>query len=35
MIKQQLGQFFTTNSEYILQNLEKYIKSKDVIDLFI
>lgn len=28
MSKKQLGQFFTTNSNYILQNLEKYIKNK-------
>ncbi len=34
MIKQQLGQFFTTNSEYILQNLGKYIKGKEVVDPF-
>jgi hypothetical protein len=33
-MKQQLGQFFTTNSDYILQNLEKYIKNKDVYDPF-
>ena len=34
MIKQQLGQFFTTNSEYILQNLGKYIKGKEAVDPF-
>ena len=35
MIKRQLGQFFTTNSDYILQNLEKYIKKgKEVVDPF-
>ncbi|MEK7555197.1 MAG: hypothetical protein AAB516_00015 [Patescibacteria group bacterium] len=34
MTKKQLGQFFTTNSDYILQNLEKYIKGKEVIDPF-
>jgi hypothetical protein len=34
MIKKQLGQFFTTNSDYILQNLEKYIKGKEVVDPF-
>lgn len=33
-MKQQLGQFFTTNSDYILQGLEKYIKDKDVYDPF-
>lgn len=33
-MKQQLGQFFTTNSDYILQGLEKYIKNKDVYDPF-
>lgn len=32
--KKQFGQFFTTNSGYILQNLEKYIKGKEVIDPF-
>ena len=34
MIKRQLGQFFTINSEYILQNLNKYIKNKEVVDPF-
>lgn len=34
MIKKQLGQFFTINSDYILQNLEKYIKGKNVVDPF-
>lgn len=33
-MKQQLGQFFTTNSAYILQGLEKYIKDKEVFDPF-
>ncbi|MBU4348555.1 hypothetical protein KJ671_03600 [Patescibacteria group bacterium] len=28
------GQFFTTNSEYILQEFSKYIKNKEVIDPF-
>ena len=32
--KQQLGQFFTENSEYILQGLEKYIINKEVCDPF-
>lgn len=32
--KKQLGQFFTTNSDYILQGLEKYIKGKEIIDPF-
>ena len=34
MTKKQLGQFFTTNFDYILQNLEKYTKGKEVIDPF-
>jgi len=29
-----LGQFFTVNSDYILQNLEKYVKNKVVTDPF-
>ena len=32
--KQQLGQFFTTNSDYILKGFDKYIKNKEVIDPF-
>jgi len=32
--KRQLGQFFTKNSNYILQGLGKYIKEKSVIDPF-
>ncbi len=32
--KRQFGQFFTTNSEYILQNLGKYIKNKEIVDPF-
>lgn len=32
--KQQHGQFFTTNSDYILQNLGKYIEDKEVVDPF-
>lgn len=34
MSKKQLGQFFTVNSSYILKDLNKYIKGKDVIDPF-
>ena len=34
MSKQQLGQFFTTNSDYILQGLESYIFNKEVCDPF-
>ena len=30
MIKTQLGQFFTTNSDYILQGLEEFIKNKEI-----
>lgn len=33
-MKKQLGQFFTTNSDYILQGLECYIKDKEVVDPF-
>lgn len=32
--KQNLGQFFTTNSNYILQGFENFIKEKEVIDPF-
>ena len=34
MIKDQLGQFFTTNSDYILQGLERYVKGKEITDPF-
>jgi hypothetical protein len=34
MNKKQLGQFFTTNSDYILRDLEKYVKDKEVVDPF-
>ncbi len=33
--KQQFGQFFTTNSDYILQGLEKYVRNKDITDPFV
>lgn len=33
-IKHELGQFFTTNNDYILQGLSKYIYNKDVCDPF-
>ena len=33
-MKQQLGQFFTTNSDYILQGLEKFVRNKDILDPF-
>jgi len=32
--KKQLGQFFTTNSDYIFQGLERWVKNKDVTDPF-
>jgi hypothetical protein len=32
--KGQLGQFFTENSDYILNGLEKYVVGKNVIDPF-
>ncbi len=34
MDKKQLGQFFTTNSEYILQGFEQFIQNKEVVDPF-
>lgn len=34
MKKKQLGQFFTTNSDYILQGLESFVVGKNVIDPF-
>ncbi len=34
IMKQQLGQFFTTKSDFILQGLEKYIKNEEVTDPF-
>ncbi|MBU4082771.1 hypothetical protein KKB98_02400 [Patescibacteria group bacterium] len=34
MTKSQLGQFFTTNSDYILQGLEEFIKNKEITDPF-
>lgn len=33
-MKSQLGQFFTTNSDYILQGLESFVKNKGIIDPF-
>lgn len=32
--KSSLGQFFTTNVNYILQGMEKYVKGKNIIDPF-
>ena len=34
MNKQRLGQFFTTNSDYILQGLEGFVKDKEIINPF-
>jgi len=34
MTKAQLGQFFTTNSDYILQGLESFVKNKEITDPF-
>lgn len=34
MTKTQLGQFFTTNSDYIFQGLEKFVKDKEITDPF-
>ena len=33
-MKRQFGQFFTTNSDYILQGFEEFVKSKEVTDPF-
>jgi methylase of polypeptide subunit release factors len=33
-MKKQFGQFFTTNSDYILQGFEKFLKNKEIIDPF-
>jgi len=33
-VKKSLGQFFTTNSDYILQGLERFIENKNVTDPF-
>lgn len=33
-MKKQFGQFFTTNSDYILQGLERFVKNKEIIDPF-
>ena len=32
--KRNLGQFFTTNSDYILQGFQGFVKNKDIIDPF-
>lgn len=34
MAKNQLGQFFTTNSDYILQGFEEFVKNKEITDPF-
>ena len=33
-MKQQFGQFFTTNSDYILQGFERFAKNKEITDPF-
>ncbi|MEK7596140.1 MAG: N-6 DNA methylase [Patescibacteria group bacterium] len=33
-MKKQFGQFFTTNSDYILQGFEEFLKNKEIIDPF-
>jgi len=33
-MKKQFGQFFTTNSDYILQGLEEFVKNKEITDPF-
>lgn len=32
--KRNLGQFFTTNSDYILQGLDQFVKNKEITDPF-
>lgn len=32
--KRDLGQFFTTNSDYILQGLNQFVKNKEITDPF-
>ena len=34
MTKAQLGQFFTTNSDYILQGLKEFVRNKEITDPF-
>lgn len=34
MDKKQLGQFFTTNADDILKGLERFVRSKDIVDPF-
>jgi methylase of polypeptide subunit release factors len=34
MTKKQFGQFFTTNSDYILQGFEKFVNNKEIVDPF-
>ena len=34
MNKKQLGQFFTRNSDYILQGFEEFVKGKEIVDPF-
>ncbi len=34
VVKKQLGQFFTTNSDYILQGLGEFVKNKEITDPF-
>ena len=33
-MKKQFGQFFTTNSDYILQGFKRFVKNKEIIDPF-
>ena len=33
-MKKQFGQYFTTNSDYILQGFGKYIRGKNIVDPF-
>jgi hypothetical protein len=33
-MKKQLGQFFTTNSDYILQGFERFVENKEITDPF-
>ena len=33
-MEKQFGQFFTTNSDYILQGFEGFVKNKEILDPF-
>ena len=33
-MKKQFGQFFTTNSDYILRGFEEFVRNKEITDPF-